>query len=303
MHEEKSGHHNHHHASPANIGKLFAIGIALNVTYIIVETTYGVITHSMALLSDAGHNFSDVLGLLLSWGAVYLATRKPTKLRTYGLRKSTILAAFINAVLLFIAIGAIAIESIHRFSSTVRIDSGAMIIVAAIGVVINGLTAIFFLRGSSHDVNIKGAFLHMAADAAVSIGVVISGVVIAYTNLFWIDSVMSLVIVVVIFIGTWKLFKDSLDLILDSVPESIDTAAVESYLLSLPTVQSVHDLHIWAMSSSQNALTVHLVINPAIVDDAFTQKIADELLHKHNIHHTTVQYESGDVHDCGHDCL
>jgi cobalt-zinc-cadmium efflux system protein len=257
----------------------------------------------MALLSDAGHNLSDVLGLLLSWGAIYLATKRPTKSRTYGYRKSSILAAFLNAVMLFIVIGAIAIEAIQRLTSQTKVDGWTMIIVAGIGVLINGITALFFIRESSHDLNIKGVFLHMAADAAVSVGVVISGIIILYTKLYWIDSVMSLIIVVVIFIGTWRLFKDSLDLILDSVPADIDTSAVEKYLLSLPSVESVHDLHIWAMSSSQNALTVHLVRNAKTVDDKFTQSVADELLKNFHIHHTTIQYETGNVQDCGHDCL
>ncbi len=303
MHEESSHHHHHHHAAPGSVNKLFAIGIGLNVLYIIIEAAYGFIVNSMALLSDAGHNLSDVLGLLLSWGALYLATKRPTKLRTYGYRKSSILAAFLNAVMLFIAIGAIAIEAIQRFSSHDKIDGWTMIIVAGIGVIINGVTALFFIRGSSHDINIKGAFLHMAADAAVSVGVVVSGIIILYTGAYWVDSVMSLIIVVVIFVGTWRLFKDSLDLMLDSVPADIDTIEVQNYLLNLPSVESVHDLHIWAMSSSQNALTVHLVRNSKTVDDNFTQTIADELLKKFNIHHTTVQYETGDVQDCGHDCL
>ena len=173
MHKESSGHHHHHHAAPGSINKLFAIGVSLNVLYIIIEAAYGFLVNSMALLSDAGHNLSDVLGLLLSWGAVYLATKRPTKVRTYGYRKSSILAAFLNAVMLFIAIGAIAIEAIQRFTSHDKIDGWTMIIVAGIGVVINGVTAMFFVRGSSHDLNIKGAFLHMAADAAVSVGVVI----------------------------------------------------------------------------------------------------------------------------------
>jgi len=303
MHEESSHHHHHHHAAPGSINKLFAIGVGLNILYIIIEAAYGFIVNSMALLSDAGHNLSDVLGLLLSWGAVYLATKRPTKVRTYGYRKSSILAAFLNAVMLFIAIGAIAIEAIQRISSHDKIDGWTMIIVASIGVIINGITAMFFVRGSRHDLNMKGAFLHMAADAAVSVGVVISGFIILYTGMYWIDSVMSLIIVVVIFVGTWRLFKDSLDLMLDSVPADIDTIEVENYLLNLPSVESVHDLHIWAMSSSQNALTVHLVRNSKTVDDNFTQTIADELLKKFNIHHTTVQYETGDVQDCGHDCL
>jgi cobalt-zinc-cadmium efflux system protein len=304
MQEENSRHDHHHHPqSPTAIGKLFAIGVALNVLYIIIEAAYGLIIHSMALLSDAGHNLSDVLGLLLSWGAIYLATKRPTKSRTYGYRKSSILAAFLNAVMLFIVIGAIAIEAIQRLTSQTKVDGWTMIIVAGIGVLINGITALFFIRESSHDLNIKGVFLHMAADAAVSVGVVISGIIILYTKLYWIDSVMSLIIVVVIFIGTWRLFKDSLDLILDSVPADIDTSAVEKYLLSLPSVESVHDLHIWAMSSSQNALTVHLVRNAKTVDDKFTQSVADELLKNFHIHHTTIQYETGNVQDCGHDCL
>lgn len=304
MSEEVTHHHrHHHHAAPKSIGKLFAIGVALNVLYIIIEASYGLIVHSMALLSDAGHNLSDVLGLLLSWGAIYLTTKRPTRFRTYGYRKSSILAAFLNAVMLFIAIGAIAIEAIQRFTSHERIDGWTMIIVAGIGVIINGVTALFFIRGSSHDLNIKGAFLHMAADAAVSVGVVISGIIILYTGLYWIDSVMSLIIVVVIFVGTWRLFKDSLDLMLDSVPADIDTLAVEKYLLALPSVESVHDLHIWAMSSSQNALTVHLVRNAKTVDDNFTQSVADGLLKNFHIHHTTIQYETGSVQDCGHDCL
>jgi len=278
-----------------NYNKAFALGVALNLGYIIVEVIAGLTIHSLALLADAGHNISDVLSLLLAWCASYLSQTAPTKRHTYGLRGSSILASLANAIILLIAIGAIAWESIRRFGEPTNVPGNTIMLVAAIGVLINGATALLFVKGRERDLNIKGAFLHMAADAGVSAGVILAGLAINLTGAQWIDPTVSLLIVVVIAIGTWGLLRDSLSLSLDAVPREIDPTAVENYLLALPGVTKVHDLHIWAMSTTETALTAHLVKPSAKIDDQILARICDELHHRFGIGHATIQLEKGET--------
>ena len=294
--------HGHSHA-PANYNRAFAIGVALNVVYIAVEATYGILADSLALLADAGHNLSDVLGLLLAWGANYLARRKPTGRHTYGWRKSTILAALTNAIILLVAMGGIAWEAVQRFSDPLPVAGKTIIIVAAIGVVINTATALLFLSGRNQDLNIRGAFLHMAADAGVSAGVVLAGVVILSTGWLWIDPTVSLIITAIILAGTWGLLRDSFNLALDAVPTGIDPEAVKSYLSDLPGVKGVHDLHIWAMSTSETALTAHLLKPDADDDDTLIEQASRELHERFGIDHITIQWERRLALDhCGGSC-
>jgi len=283
---------NHNHATALqNINGAFTIGIVLNVIYIVVEVTYGLLINSMALLADAGHNFSDVLGLSLAWGASYLAKTASTEKRTYGFRKSTILAAFFNAILLMIAVGAITIEAVRKLILPAQVEGTTMMIVAGIGFIINAVTALLFMKGREKDLNIKGAFLHMAADAGVSLGVVIAGFVIISTGWLWVDPAISLVIVLVITIGTWGLLKDSFHLSMDAVPKGIDLKEVGKYLKGIEGVTEVHDLHIWAMSTTETALTAHLVIPDETKDDYFLKKICGELHNRFGIEHSTIQIE------------
>jgi len=288
--------HSHHHNEVNNYNRSFGIGIALNVFFVIIEVTYGLLAGSLALIADAGHNLSDVMSLLLAWGAYYLAKKQPTAKRTYGLRKVTIMASLLSAVLLFVALGGIAWESIQRFSSPQPVDGVIIIVVAAIGVVINTLTALLFVKGQKHDLNIRAAFLHMAADAAISLGVVIAGVAILFTGWLWLDPLLSLLIVVVILLSTWGLLRDSIDLSIDAVPQNIDLHEVKAYLLSLTNVTDLHDLHIWALSTTENALTVHLVTTDSLIYNHFIQEIQEHLHHHFNITHVTIQMEnaSGD---------
>ena len=284
------GHAGHSHA-PTDFGMAFAIGIVLNTVFVVVEATYGWLSGSMALIADAGHNLSDVLSLLLAWGASVLAKRAPTERFTYGFKNSTILAALANAMLLLVAIGMILLETIERFSDPQPIEAGTVMLVAGIGIVINTATALLFLRGRKHDINIRGAFLHMAADALVSVGVVIAGALILYTGALWIDPVTSLVIVAVIAWGTWGLLKDSVKMSLLAVPDGVNEADVRAYLTGLDGVDAVHDLHIWPMSTTETALTAHLVMPRGHPGDAFLREIAEELEHHHAIGHATVQIE------------
>jgi len=284
--------HNHNHSHVQfDYNKAFAFGIILNTIYIIVEFVFGLRINSMALIADAGHNLSDVLGLLLAWGASYLARTSTTHRRTYGLRKSTILAAFFNAIILLIAVGAISIEAIRKIIEPQPIGGITMMIVAGIGVVINTLTALLFLKGKENDINIKGAFLHMAADAGVSLGVVAAGLVITYTNWLWLDPAISLLIVFVITIGTWGLLKDSFMLSMDAVPDKINVPKVKQYLTSLPTVKDIHDLHIWGMSTTETALTAHLVVEKFPADNQLVETINTKLHDEFGIEHPTIQLE------------
>ena len=284
--------HSHDHAhGQANYNRSFAIGVGLNVAYVAVEATFGFLVGSLALLADAGHNLSDVIGLLLAWGAAYLGTLPPTERRTYGWRSSSILAALGNALILLVAVGAIAWEAIRRFWEPQPVAGTTVMWVAGIGVLINTITALLFLSGRKKDLNVRGAFLHMAADAAVSVGVVLAGLAILQTGRQWIDPAVSLVVALVIFIGTWGLLRDSFNLALQAVPGHIDLAEVRDYLRSLPEIDDVHDLHVWAMSTTETALTAHLIKPDARNDDELLARICRELHDRFGIEHTTLQLE------------
>lgn len=296
-HSHGFGHHHHHHLpSPDGHGRAFALAIGLNLAFVIVEFTYGFIAHSTALMADAGHNLSDVLGLMLAWGAALLAKRAPKGRYTYGLRGSSILAALGNGLLLMVACGAIAWEAVQRIAEPAPVAGATVSIVAGIGVIINGFSAWLFLAGSKGDLNIRGAYLHMAADAALSLGVVISGLAIMFSGWTWIDPVVSLVIVVVIVIGTWSLLRESVQLSMAAVPPNVDAGKVHAFLASQPGVTEVHDLHIWAMSTTETALTAHLVIPGGYPGDAVLDAIEHTLRDKHAIHHCTLQVEQGTIH-------
>lgn len=290
-------HAHHHHHAPPSYTRAFAVGVALNVIYIVVEVIYGVISDSLALLTDAGHNLTDVLALLLAWGAASLARRKPSLRRTYGFSRATIIASMFSGLLLLAAVGAIAWEAVSRFVTPVAPGGKIMVFVAGLGVVINSLTALFFFRGKDDDLNIRGAYLHMAADAAVSLGVVISGLLIWNYGINWIDPASSLLIAAVIFISTWGLLRDSLNLAVDAVPEDVDPLAVRDFLLSGDGVNAVHDLHIWALSTTDTALTVHLVMEPRPADDNFLNWVTVQLEERFNIHHPTIQIEGAGSED------
>jgi cobalt-zinc-cadmium efflux system protein len=287
--------HAHAHAHAPTVGsRAFVLGMALNLLFILAEAGFGIRAHSLALLSDAGHNLSDVLGLGLAWGALVLSRRPPTERRTYGMRRASILAALANAVLLLVAVGGIAWEAVQRLLQPHAVSGGTVMIVAGLGFVINGVTAWLFRSGPRADLNLRGAYLHMAADAAVSLGVVVAGLLIVRTGWLWLDPAVSLVIAIVIVAGTWGLLREALDLALDAVPHSIDRPEVEACLGALPEVVAVHDLHIWAMSTTEIALTAHLVTADAQADDALLQRINRELRDRFGIAHTTIQLERGD---------
>jgi cobalt-zinc-cadmium efflux system protein len=286
--------HDHSHShGPASYNRAFALGVVLNVVFVAIEAAFGWWGDSLALLADAGHNLSDVLGLLLAWGASYLSSWRPSQRRTYGLRRSTILAALLNAILLLLAVGGITWEAIERLARPEPVSGWTMIVVAAAGVVVNTVTALLFLRGGERDLSIRGAYLHMAADAAVSLGVVAGGIAILATGALWIDPLVSLIVVAVITWGTWGLLQQSVDLSLDAVPAHIDPAAVHAYLSQLAGVTEVHDLHIWAMSTTEAALTVHLIRPEAGLDDDWLHGVAHELHDRFEIEHATIQVESG----------
>lgn len=297
------GHHDHGHGhglghshAPADFGRAFAIGALLNIGFVAVEGGAGFWFDSVALLADAGHNLSDVLGLLIAWAGVEMAKRPASKRFTYGLGASTILAALANALVLLLAVGAILLETIQRLGDPRPIDGWPVVWVALAGIVVNLATALLFARGRHGDVNIRGAYLHMAADAAVSAGVVIAGLVILTTGATWIDPAVSLVVVAIIVIGTWGLLSESLLLALQAVPRGVDAPAVEAMLAALPGVARVHDLHIWPMSTTETALTAHLVIPGGHPGDGFLVALSERLEHDFAIGHATVQIETGD--DC-----
>jgi len=283
--------HHHHHTS--HYGRAFAIGITLNVLFVLVEVFYGWQADSLALLSDAGHNLSDVLGLVIAWGGFYLGKLRPNQKHTYGLGRASILAALFNALILLVAIGGIAWEAVARFSHPVPIEGSIVMWVAGVGVLINGITAWLFMSGNQDDLNLRGAFLHMAADALVSLGVVIAGAVFIWTGWTWLDPAISLVIAVVILLGTWDLLRQSLHLSLDGVPASIELDLVRAYLLSLPQVCGAHDLHVWAMSTSDIALSVHLSMPEGHPGDPFLEQLGRELHDRFAIEHATIQIEIG----------
>ncbi len=286
-------HHHHHHAPPPSggHGRAFAIGIALNSAFVAVEATFGFLSGSMALVADAGHNLSDVLSLVIAWIASALVARPPSERFTYGYKSSSILAALANAALLFVALGAITVETVRRLFEPAPVAGGTVVAVAMVGIAINTITALLFMRGRHSDLNIRGAFLHMAGDAAVSLGVVISGLLILRTGQLWIDPVTGLIIVGVIAWGTWGLFKDSVRMGLLGVPDGIDHAKVRAFIAGQPGVSAVHDLHIWPMSTTETALTAHLVMPGGCPGDDFLHELAHELEHDFGIGHATVQVE------------
>lgn len=293
--------HDHNHA-PADFGRAFAIGILLNGGFIVLEVVFGLFSGSLALLADAGHNFSDVLGLILAWVASELAKRAASARRTYGWKRSTVLAALFNALLLLIGVGAIVWESVGRFREPAPVAGSTVIWVAGLGILVNGATALLFLSGRKSDLNVRGAFLHMAADAGVSLGVMISGAVIFFTNWTWLDPIVSLVVAFFILVSTWELFTDSLNLSLDAVPENIDPAAVRAYLRGLPGITEVHHVHIWPLSTTEVALTAHLVKSDPRIDDALLARIREDLHHQFAIAHPTIQFEtSRKACEDGHD--
>ncbi len=301
MHGVHRGHagHGHHHADLPNQGRSFVIALALNGGFVVIEFGYGFAANSTALMADAGHNLSDVLSLFLAWGAAILARKAASERYTYGFRSTTILAAVANAVLLLVACGAIAWEAVHRFAQPPVVAGLTVATVAAAGVLVNGLSAWLFFRGSKADLNIRGAYLHMAADAAVSAGVVVTGIVMIFTDWHWLDPVISLAIVAVIVFSTWSLLRDSVQLALSAVPPHIDIAAIEAYLRNRPGVAEVHDLHIWGLSTTESALTVHLVMPEGYPGDAFMEEIRKTLEARYTIHHSTLEIEQGTIdHVC-----
>ena len=285
--------HTHKHTSPTRYTLAFVIGIALNIAFVVVEAIYGYLSNSLALIADAGHNLSDVLALVLAWGATILAQRKPTRMKTYGLRRGTILAALISALLLLMTMGIVAWEAIGRINTNTIVNSKTIIIVAAVGVVINTITAFLFITDKNIDLNIKAAFYHMAADAGVSLGVVLAGIAIFVTGIYWLDPVVSLLIVFAIILGTWSLLKDSFNLAMDGVPKDIDPDEVRNFILSQNNVKEIHDLHIWAMSTTQVALTAHIVRDTSTIDDQFLHTLCMDLEDKFGIVHPTIQIETG----------
>ena len=294
-HGNGNGHdhgHGHDHA-PAAFNRAFAIGIALNAAFVLIEGFYGWKINSLALLADASHNLSDVAGLILAWGGALAGKLKPSDKRTYGWKRASILAAFANATLLLVAMGSLGWEAIGRLRSPESTEGWTIIAVAGVGIVINTATALMFMRGRKGDLNIRGAFLHMAADALVSLGVVVGGALYLWQGWTWIDPVMSLAIAVIIVLGTWGLFKQSLHLLFDGVPQGVDLAAIRKLLSNLPGVQEVHDLHVWAMGTSDVALTAHVVLSNATDDNSALLQAAEHELHEHfEIRHITLQFES-----------
>lgn len=290
----------HHHTHPSDHGRAFLLAIVLNTVFVAIEFVFSFIANSTALMADAGHNLSDVLGLVLAWGAAILAKKAPSGRFTYGLRSTSILAAVANATFLLVACGAIAWEAVQRFSQTPAVAGLTVTIVAGVGIVINGLSAWLFVKGSKGDLNIRGAYLHMAADAAVLLGVVVAGLTIMATGWFWLDPVISLAIIAVVVYGTWGLLRESMELALNAVPSNIDIDQIDAYLRSQPGVTDIHDLHVWGMSTTESALTVHLVFPDGYPGDAYLDEVAHTLSARFNIHHSTLQTEQGTTsHACG----
>jgi len=304
-HDHDHGHdHGHAHGpgghvhAPASFGRAFAIGITLNTLFVAIEFGFGFVSNSVALMADAGHNLGDVLGLGVAWAASVLVRRAPSSRFTYGLRGSSILAALANAVLLMIAVGAISLEAVQRLMHPEPVSEWTIVVVAAIGILINGATAMLFASGSKSDINIRGAFTHMAADALVSVGVVVAALVIMLTGWLWLDPLVSLGINVVIVWGTWGLLRDSIHMSLAAVPDGIDPKAVRGFLMQQPGVSSVHDLHIWSMSTTETAMTAHLVMPAGAPGDGFLHHVCDELEEDFGIGHATVQIEKGPAEAC-----
>jgi cobalt-zinc-cadmium efflux system protein len=301
-HHSEHSHHgdgHHHHVAADSHNRAFVLAIVLNIAFVIVEFTYGVIAESTALMADAGHNLSDVLGLLLAWGAAILGKKQPSDRYTYGLRSTSILAALANGMLLLVVCGGIGWEAVRRFAEPSEVAGLTVAIVAAIGIAINGFSAWLFMAGSKKDLNIRGAYLHMAADALVSLGVVIGGVTMLYTDWYWIDPVLSLIIVVVILLGTWGLLREAIGLSLSAVPAHIDLQEVQQFLADMPGVAEVQDLHIWGMSTTETALTVHLVMPEGYPEEGILESVAAGLRERFAIQHSTLQVRrKGDGHGC-----
>ena len=291
-HSHSHGHHGHGLPASGRLTQAFGWGIALNLLFVVVEAGAGWYYNSLALLTDAGHNLTDVVSLLLAFFAIKLSQRKPTERYTYGYGKTTTLVSLLNAILLLVAVGAIGWEAVGRLGTSPELNGAAISIVALIGIAINAGTALLFFKDKDHDINVKGAYLHMAADALVSLGVVIGGLLIRYTGWFWVDAVLSLIIVAIIVYSTWGLLKESLRLSLDAVPAGIDLKAVQTYLRQVPGVEQIHDLHVWAMSSTENSLTAHLVVSDAYQDEQLST-IRAELKEHFQIQHVTIQVERG----------
>ena len=287
----------HSHA-PADFGKAFLIGIALNAGFVVLEVVFGLIGHSMALLADGGHNLSDVLGLLVAWSATALAKRAPTRRFTYGLGGSSILAALFNAVFLLVVVGGLSWEAITRLAHPEPVAGRTVMMVAAAGIVINGICAWLFASGREGDLNVRGAFAHMVADALVSIGVVVAGLVILLTGWLWLDPLVSLVVNAIIVLGTWSLFRDSLSMAMNAVPPGIDATKVEAHLAGQAGVAAVHDLHIWGMSTTQTALTAHLVMPAGYPGEEFLMTLAGEVSDRFGIGHATIQVEITETCAC-----
>lgn len=313
-HAHQHGHsHGHHHHAPADFNRAFAIGISLNVLFVLIEAFYGWKINSLALLADAGHNLSDVAGLVLAWAGAWAARIQPDARHSYGFKRASILAAFINSLVLLVAMGSLAWEAVTRLQSPQPIAGVTVMVVAGIGIVINTATALLFMRGSADDLNLRGAFLHMAGDALVSAGVVIAGGLALWQGWVWLDPVVSLIIAAVIVLSTWGLFRQSVHLLFDGVPQHIDMAKIQNWLSHQPGVDHVHDLHVWAMSTSQVALTAHLVMPQGAPGDAFLQSVSEQLKAQFKIEHITLQvvqapFDSGcplpstpeAPHACGH---
>ena len=295
-HSHNHNHNHHNHTEQNKQGLAFACAIFLNTAFVIVEFSYGFIANSTALIADAGHNLSDVLGLILAWGAAVLSRKLPSERYTYGLRSTSIMAALANAMFLLIACGAIAWEAIHRFSEPPLVAGLTITVVAGIGIVINGISAWLFAKGSKGDLNIRGAYLHMAADAVVSLGVVVAGIAMMYSDWYWLDPVISLVIVLVIVMGTWGLLRESMQLALVAVPAHIDVSEVARYLRQCQGVTDIHDLHVWGISTTESALTTHLVMPAGYPGDAYLDAIVKTLKERYAIQHCTLQVEQGTTH-------
>jgi cobalt-zinc-cadmium efflux system protein len=294
-HDHHAGHDHGHSHAPTSFGRVFAIGVTLNLVIVAAELVFGYLANSLSLISDAAHNFTDVVGLLLAWGGAWLAARQPTARYTYGFRRASILAALGNAALLLIATGGILIEALHRFQDPQPVATGTVMAVATLGILVNGATAVMFMSGRKDDLNIKGAFLHMVGDAGISVGVVIGAALVSVTGWLWLDPAISVAIALAVLWSSWGLARDSVNLALDAIPRGIDHEAVQAYLRDLPGVSEVHDLHIWAMSTTETALTAHLVRPGASLDDQMLHETCRQLELRFKIKHATLQIEAGNT--------
>ncbi len=295
--------HSHHHHAPASGGSLnkaFAIAVTLTLAYIALEVVYGFMANSMSLLADAAHNFGDALGLMLAWIANWLLSIPARKRYSYGFKRTTIIASLANASILVATSAIIAYEAIYKLFHLTLVDETTVIVIGIIGIIVNGGCSLLFMRDAHHDLNVKGAFLHLLADALILVGVIIGAIIIKYTQLMWIDPVLGLIIVAIVLWGTWGLLRDSLHLIMDAVPKYIDHAGVKTYLSQLPGVKGLHDLHIWGLSTREIALTVHLIMPESSLSDDDYKKINDVLRDQFKIAHATIQVETGDKHHCQH---